>query len=50
MTLSGSEAVALLQMTPCAWRAKPEVWEKLAGFETFDCQTDFLIQVWQRNN
>jgi 23S rRNA (guanine745-N1)-methyltransferase len=50
MTLSGSEALALLQMTPFAWRAKAEVWEKLAGLETFDCQTDFLIQVWQRND
>ncbi|HEX4503223.1 MAG TPA: 23S rRNA (guanine(745)-N(1))-methyltransferase [Scandinavium sp.] len=48
MTLTGGEAVALLQMTPFAWRAKPEVWEKLAGLEHFDCQTDFLIQVWQR--
>lgn len=50
MKLKGSEAVALLQMTPFAWRAKPEVWEKLAGLETFDCQTDFLIQVWQRED
>lgn len=50
MRLTGSEAVALLQMTPFAWRAKPEVWEKLAGLEAFDCQTDFLIQVWQRKD
>lgn len=50
MTLIGSEAVALLQMTPFAWRAKPDVWKKLAGLERFDCQTDFLIQVWQRHD
>lgn len=50
MKLKGSEALALLQMTPFAWRAKPEVGEKLAGLETFDCQTDFLIQVWQRED
>ncbi|MBB1201280.1 23S rRNA (guanine(745)-N(1))-methyltransferase [Enterobacteriaceae bacterium 89] len=50
MTLTGSEAVALLQMTPFAWRAKPEVWEKLAELEQFGCQTDFLVQVWQRED
>lgn len=50
MQLQGSEAVALLQMTPFAWRAKPEVWETLAGKTTFDCQTDFSIHVWQRLN
>lgn len=50
MQLSGSEAVALLQMTPFAWRAKPEVWETLAGKEIFDCQTDFSIHIWQRVN
>ncbi|ELW9441415.1 23S rRNA (guanine(745)-N(1))-methyltransferase [Pluralibacter gergoviae] len=48
MQLSGKEAVALLQMTPFAWRAKPQVWESLAQREHFACQTDFLIQVWQR--
>lgn len=50
MQLKGSEAVALLQMTPFAWRAKPEVWETLAGKTTFDCQTDFSIHIWQRLN
>ena len=48
MTLSGSEAEALLQMTPFAWRAKPEVWETLAKQELFSCQTDFSIHCWQR--
>lgn len=48
MQLSGAEAVTLLQMTPFAWRAKPEVWETLKGLERFDCQTDFAIHVWQR--
>ncbi|EMF0718024.1 23S rRNA (guanine(745)-N(1))-methyltransferase [Citrobacter freundii] len=50
MQLNGSEAVALLQMTPFAWRAKPEVWEALAGEKTFNCQTDFSIHIWQRIN
>ncbi|POT59301.1 23S rRNA (guanine(745)-N(1))-methyltransferase [Citrobacter amalonaticus] len=48
MALSGGEAVALLQMTPFAWRAKPEVWQQLAGQEVFECQTDFSLHVWQR--
>ncbi len=33
MRLRGDEAVALLQMTPFAWRAKPEVWQTLAAKE-----------------
>ncbi|ADO48227.1 23S rRNA (guanine(745)-N(1))-methyltransferase [[Enterobacter] lignolyticus] len=50
MTLSGAEAVALLQMTPFAWRAKPQVREQLAQKAQFDCQTDFVIQVWRRED
>lgn len=48
MCLTGDEAVALLQMTPFAWRAKPEVWETLAKQTAFRCQTDFSIHCWQR--
>lgn len=49
MRLRGDEAVALLQMTSFAWRAKPEVWQTLAAKEVFDCQTDFNIHLWQRS-
>ncbi|MFW0767088.1 23S rRNA (guanine(745)-N(1))-methyltransferase [Trabulsiella odontotermitis] len=49
MTLSGQEAVALLQMTPFAWRARPEVWETLQQQAQFHCQTDFAIHAWQRD-
>lgn len=49
MQLTGTEAVALLQMTPFAWRAKPEVWEALAKQTEFRCQTDFSIHCWQRD-
>lgn len=48
MTLQGNEAVALLQMTPFAWRARPEVWEALATETAFNCETDFVIRVWRR--
>ena len=50
MKLAGEEAVALLQMTPFAWRAKPNVWETLAEQTTFRCQTDFSIHCWQRED
>ncbi|MGE0970085.1 23S rRNA (guanine(745)-N(1))-methyltransferase [Klebsiella sp. WOUb02] len=49
MTLSGSEAEALLQMTPFAWRAKPPVREALRAQALFSCQTDFMIHCWQRD-
>lgn len=49
MTLTGEEAVALLQMTPFAWRARPEVREALAARANFACETDFYISVWQRD-
>lgn len=48
MTLRGDEAVALLQMTPFAWRAKPAVWESLQQQQAFSCQTDFAVHFWQR--
>lgn len=49
MTLQGSEAVALLQMTPFAWRARPEVWQGLAAETAFHCETDFVVRVWRRD-
>ena len=48
MILTGSEAQALLQMTPFAWRAKAEVHAALRQQPTFGCQTDFMIHCWQR--
>ena len=50
LDLTGQEAVALLQMTPFAWRAKPHVWETLACMAQFACEADFSIQCWQRND
>ncbi|NIY46850.1 23S rRNA (guanine(745)-N(1))-methyltransferase [Cedecea colo] len=48
MTLKGEEAVALLQMTPFAWRARPEIWEALKAETAFACETDFVVRVWRR--
>lgn len=48
MTLDGEEAAALLQMTPFAWRARPEVWGQLVGEKAFACETDFVLTLWRR--
>lgn len=50
MTLSGTEAAALLQMTPFGWRATPDVWQHLRALLQFVCQTDFQLHVWQRED
>ncbi len=49
MQLTAEAAVALLQMTPFARRARPEVWEQLAASAGLSCQTDFNLHLWQRN-
>ena len=48
MALTGNEAAALLQMTPFAWRARPEVGEQLRRQDIFHCETDFCLRVWVR--
>lgn len=47
-TLSGAEAVSLLQMTPFAWRAREAVWQALAASTSFSCDADFTLTLWQR--
>jgi len=48
MTLAGEQAVTLLQMTPFAWRARPEVWQQLKQVSTFACETDFVVRIWEK--
>lgn len=48
MQLSGAEGAALLQMTPFAWRATPDVRQKLQQTAQFSCETDFIIRFHQR--
>lgn len=48
MQLSGQEGAALLQMTPFAWRATPEVSQRLQDAAQFTCETDFIIRLHQR--
>ncbi|MBN6046760.1 23S rRNA (guanine(745)-N(1))-methyltransferase, partial [Citrobacter sp. ku-bf4] len=49
MALSGQAATTLLQMTPFAWRARPDVWQCLAESTQFSCDADFMITLWQRD-
>jgi len=49
MALSGQSATTLLQMTPFAWRARPDVWQSLAERTQFPCDADFMITLWQRD-
>ncbi|WP_158784871.1 23S rRNA (guanine(745)-N(1))-methyltransferase [Pantoea sp. BAV 3049] len=48
LRLNSEESAALLQMTPFAWRARPEVWGVLATTSEFACETDFTLRLWQR--
>ncbi|KAA9001754.1 23S rRNA (guanine(745)-N(1))-methyltransferase [Affinibrenneria salicis] len=50
MTLSGTQADALLRMTPFAWRATPDVSATLCAQHSFDCETDFIIRLHQRDS
>lgn len=49
LRLTGEEGVALLRMTPFAWRATPLVLERLAAMAQFDCETDFTVRLWRRD-
>ncbi len=48
MALPGEQAANLLQMTPFAWRASPEVRQSLVSRAVFDCETDFTIRLHRR--
>lgn len=49
MSLPAPQAVNLLQMTPFAWRAAPEVFHSLAALDQFVCETDFVLRLYRRN-
>lgn len=48
LLLNSEESAALLQMTPLAWRARPEVWGVLVTASEFVCETDFTLRLWRR--
>lgn len=48
MTLPGEQAANLLQMTPFAWRASPQVTSDLLAQTAFVCETDFVIALHRR--
>jgi len=43
-----TDIINLLAMTPFAFKASPEVIEQLKAKETFTCQADFLIRLYQK--
>lgn len=49
LTLSGECACDLLQMTPFAWRASPQVTADLMQQVTFHCEADFTVKIWRRD-
>jgi len=48
MTLSGSEAFDLLQMTPFAWRAPEAYKQQLKDSASVQCEADFMIRVYKK--
>lgn len=48
MSLSDSDSCHLLQMTPFAWKAKQELWEKLQTAECYECEADFIIRAYRK--
>ncbi len=50
MSMTGVDAACLLQMTPFAWRATPEVSDGLMAESQFECETDFLIRFHRRED
>ena len=48
MLLNGADALALLSMTPFAWKATEAVKHQLAAETAFSCETDFLIRVYRQ--
>lgn len=45
-----TDIINLLAMTPFAFKASPDVIEQLKSKETFSCQADFLIRLYQKVN
>lgn len=49
LKLSGEQGVNLLQMTPFAWRASISTRQKITVMREFECETDFVIRIYQKN-
>jgi len=50
MKLSDGDAFDLLQMTPFAWKASPELREKLNSATLYECEADFMIRIYRKAN
>lgn len=49
LSLSGAEAMDLLQMTPFAWKATEQMKSKLSQSIHFECETDFIIRTYKKS-
>ncbi|WCE30654.1 23S rRNA (guanine(745)-N(1))-methyltransferase [Vibrio sp. SCSIO 43137] len=49
MSLSGNEALDLLQMTPFAWKTTEEIKTGLSQSERFSCEADFIISLYKKS-
>lgn len=50
LSLSGSEAIDLLQMTPFAWKASEQLKASLAQMPHFSCEADFMIRIYKKSS
>ncbi len=51
MTLAkGEDTLNLLSMTPFAFKASEAVKAEIAAQDNFECQADFLIKLYQKQN
>ncbi|WP_339386273.1 23S rRNA (guanine(745)-N(1))-methyltransferase [Vibrio caribbeanicus] len=48
MHLTGPDSCHLLQMTPFAWKATQELWDKLKNVEHYECEAHFIIRVYRK--
>ena len=48
MSLTGRDSCHLLQMTPFAWKATQELWDKLKNVEQYECEAHFIIRVYRK--
>ncbi|MEQ1530099.1 MAG: 23S rRNA (guanine(745)-N(1))-methyltransferase [Methylococcales bacterium] len=45
---SNTHRLALLQMTPFAWRASPEIRQAITDADNLRIETDFILTLWQK--
>lgn len=49
LSLTGSDTLDLLQMTPFAWKATDAIKDSLSQSDQFTCEADFIIRVYKKS-